>query len=60
MIYETIIKIIIPVMTKSKLKTCDPYMIRYPIPFLDTSNSPIITPIRDILIFIFRLLMIVL
>ena len=35
-------------MTKVRLNTCDPYMIRYPIPSLETKNSPIITPIIDI------------
>ncbi len=32
-------------MTKFKLKTCEPYIIKYPIPSLETKNSPIITPI---------------
>ena len=44
----------IEVMTKFKLNTCDPYVIKYPRPFLDTKSSPIITPIKDRLIFIFK------
>ena len=35
----------IPVITRSKLNTCEPYIIKYPIPFLDTRNSPIIIPL---------------
>lgn len=35
---------IIPMITRFKLNTCEPYMIRYPIPSFDTRNSPIITP----------------
>lgn len=41
----TIHKTIIPVITKFKLNICEPYKIKYPIPFLDTKNSPIITPL---------------
>ena len=37
-------RIKIPLITKLKLNTCDPYKIRYPMPFFDTRNSPIITP----------------
>ena len=42
----------IPLITRLKLNTWEPYSIRYPIPFFDTKNSPIITPIKDILTFI--------
>lgn len=35
----------IPVITRFKLNTCDPYIIKYPNPSLDTRNSPIITPL---------------
>lgn len=44
----------IDVITKLRLNICDPYVIRYPSPCFDTNSSPIITPIRDRLIFIFR------
>ena len=49
----TIQRIIIPLITKLKLNTWDPYKIKYPIPFLETSNSPIIIPtnVKDRLIF---------
>ena len=47
---------IIPVITRFRLNTCEPYIIKYPIPFLDTNSSPIITPIRDKLMFIFKVL----
>lgn len=55
-IYDIIPKTNIEVITKFRLNTCDPYVIRYPNPFFDTNNSPIITPINDKLIFIFRVL----
>lgn len=38
----------IPHITNDKLKTCVPYNIKYPIPFLQDRNSPMITPINDI------------
>ena len=41
-------KINIPVITKLRLNTCEPYIIKYPIPYFETKNSPIITPIKDI------------
>lgn len=44
MIAETTAKTIIPVITKSKLNTCEPYIIKYPIPFFDTKKSPVIIP----------------
>ena len=53
MMADKIQSIIIPVITKLKLNTCDPYIIKYPTPSFDTKNSPIMTPIRDILTFIF-------
>ena len=31
---------IIPVITKFKLNTCEPYIIKYPNPSFETSNSP--------------------
>ena len=40
------------VITKLILNTCEPYIIKYPSPSLDTNSSPIITPIKDILMFI--------
>ena len=40
------------------LNTCDPYIIKYPSPFLETSNSPIITPISDMLILTFNVFII--
>ena len=43
-----------PLITKLKLNTCEPYSIKYPIPFFDTKNSPIITPIKDIRILSFN------
>ena len=48
-----------PVMTKFRLKTCVPYSIKYPIPFLLTKNSPMMTPIKVSDMFIFRELAIV-
>ena len=45
-------------MTRFKLNTWDPYIIKQPIPSLETKNSPIITPIKDMLTLIFRALMI--
>ena len=44
----------IDVITRFKLNTCEPYVIRYPKPCFDTKSSPIITPISDRLIFILR------
>ena len=44
--YDINIRIIIPDITKVRLKTCVPYIIKYPIPALLTKNSPIITPIN--------------
>ena len=44
MIAATTHKIIVPVMTKSRLNTWEPYIIKYPIPSFDTKNSPMITP----------------
>lgn len=38
------------------LNTCEPYMIKYPKPLLDTNNSPMMTPIRDMLILILKAL----
>ena len=40
----------IPLKTKSILKTCVPYIIKYPKPDLLIKNSPDITPIKHILI----------
>ena len=47
-------KITTPVITRLILKTWEPYMIKYPSPLFDTNNSPIMTPIRDIEILIFK------
>ena len=47
------------VMTKLILNTWDPYIIKYPNPSLDTNNSPMMTPIKDILILIFKQLIMV-
>ena len=44
-ITDIIISMNIPLITRLKLNTCEPYNIRYPIPFFDTKNSPIITPL---------------
>ena len=52
--YEIIVNNIIPLITRFKLNTCVPYIIKYPIPALDVSNSPCITPIRHIDMFIFK------
>ena len=49
-------KITTPVITRLILKTWEPYMIKYPSPLFDTNNSPIMTPIRDIEILIFKAL----
>ena len=35
----------IPVITKLRLNTWEPYIIKYPIPSLETRNSPIIIPL---------------
>lgn len=43
--YDTITNIRIPVITRFRLNTCEPYIMRYPIPSLETRNSPIITPL---------------
>lgn len=51
---DSILRIIIPVITKFKLNICDPYIIKYPIPCLETKNSPMITPIKDMLILIIK------
>ena len=52
--------IIMLVITMFKLNICEPYIIKYPSPFFDTRSSPIITPISDILMFIFNIFIIVL
>ena len=57
--YEIIARSNIPVITRFKLNTCEPYIIKYPIPSLDTNNSPMIIPIKHILIFIFNELIII-
>ena len=54
MIFEIIVIRNIPAITRFKLNTCVPYIIRYPIPALDVRNSPDITPIKHIDIFIFK------
>lgn len=43
-----------PLITKFKLNTCVPYIIKYPNPAFDTKNSPITTPIKDMEIFNFK------
>ena len=48
-----------PVITKFKLNTCVPYIIKYPIPAFDVRNSPDITPIKHIDIFILSVFKIV-
>ena len=48
-----------PLITRFKLNTCEPYIIKYPIPSLLTSNSPMITPISDMDTLTLRLLIIV-
>ena len=50
----TIPNIITLVITKSNLKTCPPYTIKYPKPAFETKNSPDITPTRERPIFTFR------
>ena len=42
------------VITKSNLKTCPPYTIKYPKPAFDTKNSPDITPTKESPIFTFN------
>ena len=49
----------IPLITKSKSNTCDPYSIKYPIPDFEVKNSPVIVPIKHIDIFILKVLLIV-
>lgn len=36
-----------PIITRSNLNTCPPYITRYPIPPRETKNSPTITPTQD-------------
>ena len=42
-------------MTRSNLKTCPPYTIRYPIPALETMYSPMMEPIQAIPTLIFSM-----
>ena len=51
-------KMIIDVIINLILKMLEAYIIKYPNPFLDTKSSPIITPIKFILRFIFKVLII--
>lgn len=43
-----------PIITRSNLNTCPPYITRYPIPPRETKNSPTITPTQDRPILIFK------
>lgn len=47
----------IPVITRFRLNTCEPYIIRYPTPAFDTRNSPMITPMNVRLMFILNVFM---